>query len=153
MSLLAQIKTVWSIDITWASNSLLFHFERLIGNTLDYPLICNKDWDTSYLAEKKPSPIRYLLLKLKDGIICVVRLAERRPISRTDPKFALIPKQEEHEKEDGSDGGSPGQVDVQVDGQVAVGVEQPGQLLGLLHEDIVVDQILDCAQDTGCGHP
>jgi len=93
-----------------------------------------------------------LLLQLKDGIVCVVRLAERRPISRTDPKFALIPKQEEHEQEDSSDGCSPGQVDVQVDGQVAVGVEQPGQLLGLLHEDIVVDQILDCAQDTGCGH-
>jgi len=107
-------------------------------------------WGFSYHAVLQ---LGDLLLKLKDGIICVVRLAERRPISRTDPKFALIPKQEEHEKEDGSDGGSPGQVDVQVDGQVAVGVEQPGQLLGLLHEDIVVDQILDRAQDTGCGHP
>ena len=97
--------------------------------------------------------IKHLLLQFDDGIFCLVRLAQCCSVSRRDPpQLGLVAEQEEHEEEDGRDSGSPGQVDVQVDRQEAVGVEKPGQLFALLDENIVVDQLLQCGQHTGLGH-
>ena len=97
--------------------------------------------------------MKYLLLQFDDGILCLIRLAQCSSVSgRDSPQLGLVAKQEEHEEEDGRDGGAPGQIDVQVDGEEAVGVEQPGQLFALLDENIVVDQLLQCGQHTGLGH-
>ena len=97
--------------------------------------------------------VKHLLLQFDDGILCLIRLAQCSSVSWRDPsQLGLVAKQEEHEEEDGRDGGSPGQVDVQVDRQEAVGVEKPGQLFALLDENIVVDQLLQCGQHTGFGH-
>ena len=84
--------------------------------------------------------MKYLLLQFDDGILCLVGLAQCSSISRCDPpQLGLVTKQEEHEEEDGRDGGAPGKVDVQVDCEEAVGIEKPRQLFALLDENIVVD--------------
>jgi len=97
--------------------------------------------------------LRNLLLQLDDGIFCFIRLAQRSSVSRSDPpQLGLVAEQEEHEEEDGRDGGAPGEVDVQVDCEEAVGIEQPRQFFALLDENIVIDQLLQCGQHTGFGH-
>ena len=96
---------------------------------------------------------KYLLLQFDDGIFGFIGLAQSSSISRRDPsQLGLVTEQEEHEEEDGRDGGAPGEVDVQVDCEEAVGIEQPRQFFALLDENIVVDQLLQCGQHTGFGH-